>query len=220
MQRASIVSLGVLANLFGCAACSPKQVDDEHRQLAERSADGGSATAPEAGIVEVKFESAYVVNVTLIVELTTPMPIYVQRCNDEERGMDALEPGQGDWLDPGSSVVGAGSFVNGTYYEDELGCDFLGCVQLKQFRARVDRLEQVGEIETRAEHGMPLPANWNDAGAEVDGGKVTPIYESREVSGRVRIWFKYHQADDCSDGRTEYQHELDLDVVEHLEQVP
>jgi hypothetical protein len=97
------------------------------------------------------------------------------------------------------------------FHEDEYGCDFVGCVQLKQFRASLRRLAHMGEV--RAKPGTPLPEDWKDAGRGVDGGSLLPSYESRQVSGRVRIWFKFHQADDCSDARTEYL----LDELERRE---
>lgn len=213
MQHLTTSSLATLFWLVACVAHSTEQGDGLH-QLDEGDASTTSST-PDTG--EVQFEAAYILNSLVVVDFTTPAPIYVERCNDEERGMDALESGQEAWLHRDAPEVNAGSFLDGHYYEDELGCDFVGCLQLKQFRHSLARVEHVGEV--RADPDMPLPSNWNDGGVGVDGGALLSVFESRTVTGRVEIWFKYHHEGDCSDGRTEYRRELDTDKLEHRDTV-
>jgi hypothetical protein len=206
-MRTSLVG-AALTLVMGCVPESHTSETSESKITYLDPPAPGTMTSTADDVV-IQFSSASISEGWLSVELTRSEPIYVLTCGGF--GVQGLEPSQEDWVTWEAYAVNNGSFVDGEYNESP-GCDYVDCVEFTRFGDTLTRLEPVGEVS--AERGGVLPDDWRDAGGHSDGGVLLPVFESRTLTGSVRVWFDYHLDVNCSDSGATYQLELDLDRLE------
>jgi hypothetical protein len=129
--------------------------------------------------------------------------------------MRALEPAQQDWVDVGY-VEGIGSYLDGQFVSS-LGCDVLSCEPSDRFwftRMRAEQVDlvQVAPIDEFDSPPQELPSA--DAGSSsFDAGSRIlniPVYETRTLTGRVRVTIGYWTEATCSGNPRTIEGDFDL----------
>ncbi|HEX2881893.1 MAG TPA: hypothetical protein VHO25_20370 [Polyangiaceae bacterium] len=125
------------------------------------------------------------------------MPAYAWICGGLT--VSTLEPGRENWIEFDRVAGGAGAYVDGEFLRT-LGCDVSSCESPEQWRVSRGWLERVGEVSVAPESEAPAmledaqaasgnaAANWNSLS----------IYESRTLTGRIRVSFRYWDEQACS----------------------
>ena len=145
-------------------------------------------------------------------------PIYADGCRSIT--LQGLEPGQGDWLDFSDIPVNEGGYVDGTFYQS-LGCDYQICLESLGWRVSRQKLQAVGQVYVGAAATPPetvdagainagLDAGAIDAGDGGGSGHWLIAYQTRTLTGRVRVELHYSVDSTCEEGQQIYQKQFDL----------
>jgi hypothetical protein len=164
--------------------------------LDSSSALDGSVTAdPQVEPVELSLASVDEASAWLAV--ANGVPAYAWVCGGMTVG--TLEPGRENWIEFGGVAGGAGAYVDGEFLRT-LGCDESSCESRERWRVNRAWLERIGEVSVAP--GSEPPATLVDAQAASENAatnwNTVGIYESRTLTGRIRVSLRYWNEQACS----------------------